>query len=41
MAENINIKEEVIAYLEAALEENVMVFLLKVIGYFARSKGMA
>jgi probable addiction module antidote protein len=41
MAENINTKEDVIAYLEAALEENDTVFLLKIIGYIARSKGMA
>ena len=41
MAENINTKEDVIAYLEAALEENDTEFLFKVIGYIARSKGMA
>ena len=41
MAENINTKEDVTAYLEAALEENDTEFLFKVIGYIARSKGMA
>ena len=41
MAENINTKEDVTAYLEAALEENDTEFLFKIIGYIARSKGMA
>lgn len=41
MAEHINTKEDVIAYLEAALEENDPEFLFKIIGYIARSKGMA
>jgi probable addiction module antidote protein len=41
MTENIKTKEDVSAYLEVALEENDTVFLLKVIGYIARSKGMA
>ena len=41
MAENINTKEDVTAYLDAALEENDTEFLFKVIGYIARSKGMA
>jgi probable addiction module antidote protein len=40
MAENINTKEEVIAYLEAALEENDSETLFDVIGAIARSKGM-
>jgi len=37
----INTKEDVVALLEAALEENDPDFLLKIIGYIARSKGMA
>jgi len=41
MAENINTKEDVIAYLEAALEENDTALLFAVIGDIARSKGMA
>ena len=41
MAEHINTKEDVAAYLEAALEENDTAFLLSVIGDIARSKGMA
>jgi len=41
MADHINTKEDVIAYLEAALEENDTAFLLSVIGDIARSKGMA
>jgi probable addiction module antidote protein len=41
MADHINTKEDVAAYLEAALEENDMEFLFKVIGDIARSKGMA
>ncbi|MDR3276829.1 MAG: putative addiction module antidote protein [Treponema sp.] len=40
-AEDINTKEEVYAYLEAALEENDTELLLAVIGDIARSKGMA
>ena len=39
-AKYINSKEAVIAYIEAALEENDLVFLLSVIGDIARSKGM-
>ena len=41
MAEHINTKEDVAAYLEAALEENDTALLLAVIGDIARSKGMA
>jgi probable addiction module antidote protein len=41
MAEHINTKEEVIAYLEAAFEENDPEFLFEIIGDIARSKGMA
>ena len=40
-AEDIETGEDVIAYLEAALEENDIEFLFKTIGYIARSKGMA
>jgi probable addiction module antidote protein len=40
-AEDIETKEDVIAYLEVALEENDPEFLFKTIGYIARSKGMA
>ena len=40
-AEVIETKEDVIAFLEGALEENDTEFLLKTIGYIARSKGMA
>jgi len=40
-AECINSKEDVIAMLEVALEENDPNFLLSVIGDIARSKGMA
>jgi probable addiction module antidote protein len=40
-SEEIETKEDVIAYLEVALEENDPAFLLKTIGYIARSKGMA
>jgi probable addiction module antidote protein len=40
MADHINSKEEVIAYLEAALEENDMELLLSTLGDIARSKGM-
>jgi probable addiction module antidote protein len=41
MADNINTREDVIAYLEAALEENNTETLFDVIGAIARSKGMA
>ena len=41
MADHINTKEDVLNYLEAALEENDPDFLLEVIGDIARSKGMA
>jgi len=41
MADHINTKEDVTAYLDAALEENDTAFLLSVIGDIARSKGMA
>ena len=40
-AEIIETKEDVIAFLEAALEENDTEFLFKTLGYIARSKGMA
>ena len=40
MAENINTRDEVIAYLEAALEENDTETLFDVLGAIARSKGM-
>jgi probable addiction module antidote protein len=40
-AEYIETKEDVIAFLEGALEENDSEFLFKTIGYIARSKGMA
>jgi probable addiction module antidote protein len=39
-ADEIETKEDVIAYLEVALEENDPAFLLKTIGHIARSKGM-
>jgi len=39
-AEYINSKEDVIAFLEVALEENDPDFLLRTIGHIARSKGM-
>jgi probable addiction module antidote protein len=39
-AEFIETKEDVIAYLDAALAENDTRFLLKAIGNIARSKGM-
>ncbi|MCL2442830.1 MAG: putative addiction module antidote protein [Treponema sp.] len=39
-AEVIETKEDVIASLEEAIEENDPDFLLKTIGYIARSKGM-
>ena len=41
LADEIKTKEDVIGILEAALEENDMEFLFKVIGDIARSKGMA
>ena len=40
-AEVIETKEDVIAFLEEALEENDLEFLFRTIGYIARSKGMA
>jgi probable addiction module antidote protein len=40
MAEHINTKEDVTAYLQTALEENDTALLLAVIGDIARSKGM-
>jgi probable addiction module antidote protein len=40
-AEIIETKEDVISFLQGALEENDPEFLLKTIGYIARSKGMA
>ncbi|MCL1991735.1 MAG: putative addiction module antidote protein [Spirochaetes bacterium] len=40
-AEYINTKEDVIALLEVALEENDPEFLLEIIGDIARSEGMA
>ena len=40
-ADYINSKESVIAHLEVAIEENDPDFLLRIIGYIARSKGMA
>ena len=40
-AEHINSKEEVLVYLDAALEENDTALLLAVLGDIARSKGMA
>jgi len=40
-SEIIETKEDVIAFLEEALEENDPEFLFKTIGYIARSKGMA
>jgi probable addiction module antidote protein len=40
MADHINTKEDVIAYLEAAFEENDTALLLSVLGDIARSKGM-
>ena len=39
-AEYINSKEDVIAFLEGALERNDPDFLLQTIGHIARSKGM-
>jgi probable addiction module antidote protein len=40
-AEYIETKEDVIAFLEGALEKNDPELLFKTIGYIARSKGMA
>jgi probable addiction module antidote protein len=40
-AEHIKTKEDVIAHLEVALEENDYEFLLETIGHIARSKYMA
>jgi probable addiction module antidote protein len=40
-AEYIETKEDVIAHLEVALEENDHEFLFETIGHIARSKGMA
>jgi probable addiction module antidote protein len=40
-AEYIETKEDVISFLEGALEENDPEFLLETIGHIARSKGMA
>ena len=40
MADNINTKDEVYAYLQVSLEENNTETLLDVIGAIARSKGM-
>jgi len=41
LTDEIETKEDVIGILEAALEENDMEFLFKVIGDIARSKGMS
>ena len=41
LSDEINTREDVIGILEAALEENDMEFLFKVLGDIARSKGMA
>jgi probable addiction module antidote protein len=41
MADHINTKEEVFAYLEGALEENDMETFFDVVGAIARSEGMA
>ena len=41
MADHINTKEDVLNYLEAALEENDTEFFFSVLGDIARSKGMA
>jgi probable addiction module antidote protein len=41
MAENIRSKADVVLYLEAALEENDVPFLLSVMGDIARSEGMS
>ena len=39
-AKYINTKEDIIAMLEVAIEENDPAFLLRTIGHIARSKGM-
>jgi len=39
-ADYIETKEDVLAYLEVAIEENDPEFLLRTIGHIARSKGM-
>ena len=41
MADHINTKEDVLIYLESALEENDTALLLEVLGSIARSKGMS
>ena len=41
LADEIETREDVLGILEAALEENDMEFLFRVIGDIARSKGMA
>ena len=41
MADHINTKEDIAAYLDAALAENDTALLFAVIGDIARSKGMA
>jgi probable addiction module antidote protein len=41
LADEIETKEDVAGILEAAIEENDMDFLFKIIGDIARSKGMA
>jgi probable addiction module antidote protein len=41
LADEIETREDVVGILEAALEENDIEFLFKVIGDIARSKGMA
>jgi len=41
LSDEINTREDVIGILEAALEENDLEFLFKVLGDIARSKGMA
>jgi probable addiction module antidote protein len=40
-SEDIETREDALAYLEAALEENDIEFLFKTIGHIARSKGMS
>jgi probable addiction module antidote protein len=40
-ADYIETKEDVLAYLEVALEEDSPAFLMRTIGHIARSKGMA
>jgi len=41
LADEIETKDDVVGILEAALEENDMEFLFKIIGDIARSKGMS